>query len=210
MDSTIFVHYTCYYCIQSMACTVHVHLRIFICWIFCMNFFQEIEPSIGERLCRLWSTVSEDSSDAPREKRKGMTHSRKDGGIPTYPHHMTPMIHPHYPPMPIFHDGRHPHQIHLNPALYPMPRLDSYYFWNRPPRPSYSQGPSKRYSAQHRARSRASPTAKDSQSPAYQLGKLFCKSRHFQLYDKRTLILKINHVSPLHYLDSFAHSLKYK
>ncbi len=128
------------------------------------SYLQEIEPSIGERLCRLWSGVSEDSTGVPREKRKGLImHPRKDGGIPTYPHHMTPMIHPYpHPPMPIFHDGRHSHQIHLNPALYPPPRLGSYYFWNRPPRPSYSQGPSKRYSTQHRARSRTTPTANDS------------------------------------------------
>ena len=131
------------------------------------TFLQEIEPSIGERLCRLWADVSEDDSGAPREKRKTLiSHQRKDTSLPSYHHHITPMIPAHYPPIPIFHDGRHPHQIHLNPALYPPPpRLGSYnpYFWGRPPRPPYSpQGPSKRYSAQHRARSRTTPTAKDS------------------------------------------------
>ena len=106
-----------------------------------------------------------DESGGVREKRKPLLQSHRDHSQASYStHHMTHMIPPFpHPHMGMFPDGRPPH-IHLNPALYPPPRLGSHaFYWGRPPRPFH--GPTKRYSAQHRARSRTAPTAKDSSMP---------------------------------------------
>ena len=76
---------------------------------------------------------------------------------------MHPFVTPFpHPSLGLFGSGG-PTHIHLNPSLYPPPRLgstpsSSYY---RPPR--NCQGPTKRYSAQHRARSsRTATTTMDS------------------------------------------------
>ena len=131
----------------------------------CIVYFllQEIEPTVGEKLCRLWLTVNADSS-ITRERKKFPSYHHQDMSHTSstifpasiHPFAATPFPHPS---LGLFPDGRPPH-IHLNPTLYPPPRLGSPSVYCRPPR-NYP-GPSKRYSAQHRARSR---TAKDSTVP---------------------------------------------
>ena len=124
-------------------------------------------------MCKLWLTLNADGSSsasstvAGRDRRRlSGTHyhdvhvSQQPALFPTLsPYVSAPFAHPS---LGLFAGGRPPH-IHLNPTLYPPPRLEppptSVYY--RPTR-NY-QGPTKRYSAQHRARSsRTTNTAMDS------------------------------------------------
>lgn len=116
---------------------------------------QEIEPSVGEKLCRLWLTSDGSNSDSAssRDSRRRSTSSLQHH-VNSNPLFSTSIHHPFVAPFPhpslgMFSRGG-PTHIHLNPSLYPPPRLGSTSSYYRPPR-TY-QGPTKRYSAQHRAR----------------------------------------------------------
>lgn len=144
-----------------------VLIYIYIC--ICVCIVQEIEPSVGEKLCRLWLTLSSDGSSSPVNKeRRRSSHYHHDSSQQAAATAIFPGLTPFvaapfaHPSLGLFTSGGRaaPH-IHLNPSLYQPPRLEpSVYF--RPPR-NY-QGPTKRYSAQHRARSnsRTTTTAMDS------------------------------------------------
>lgn len=150
------------------------HMCMLYCYVLyvCVVLFQEVEPRVGEKLCRLWATVEEkpsgsghrlhnplprDHSSHHHQQQQHHSHHHSTSSTSTF----TPLLPPGYPPpfpphmAAMFADGRPP-QIHMNPALYPPPRLGppSFYWGGRPPRNFH--GPSKRYSFQHRARGRTS------------------------------------------------------
>ncbi|XP_011402974.1 PREDICTED: YTH domain-containing protein 1-like isoform X2 [Amphimedon queenslandica] len=92
---------------------------------------QEIEPSVGEKLCKLWLSLNADGSSsasstvAPRDRRRlSGSHyhdvhvSQQPALFPTLsPYVSAPFAHPS---LGLFAGGRPPH-IHLNPTLYPPP-----------------------------------------------------------------------------------------
>ena len=153
-------------------------LRVCV-WSVCVILFQEVEPRVGEKLCRLWATVDERQFDsgprlhslplrdhASHHHQQHHTHHHSSSSTSTFAPLLPPAFPPPFAPQPhmaaMFPDGRPP-QIHMNPALYPPPRLGphpQFYWGGRPPRNFH--GPSKRYSEQHRARGRTATLPRDS------------------------------------------------
>ena len=122
-----------------------------------------MEPTVGEKLCRLWASVPADSkgggsgdgsSSSWRSSHRDHSHS-----VPhtAFPPHMSPYVHPRFPvAVPGLFDSRA--SIHMNPAaLYALPRYGSAppLYWAATPPPTRTVPSStKRYSSRHKSTSR--------------------------------------------------------
>ena len=136
-------------------CMIHVHYLWFV--------VQEVEPSVGEKLCRLWASVAADSkgggssSDGSswRSSHRDHSHSHPPPHTTFPPPMSSPYVHPHFSPMGLF-DSR---SVHMNPALYAaaLPRYGSAtppFYWAATPPTRTVPSSSKRYSSRHKSTSK--------------------------------------------------------
>ena len=131
--------------------------------VYCLWFVvQEVEPSVGEKLCRLWASVAADSkgggssSDGSswRSAHRDHSHSHPPPHTTFPPPMSSPYVHPHFSPMGLF-DSR---SVHMNPALYAaLPRYGSAtppFYWAATPPTRTVPSSSKRYSSRHKSTSK--------------------------------------------------------